>query len=126
MPDYRGVFLRGLGSVNSAHYGNVTHQSGAFGELQGDAIRNITGCMGSDTTQSEENNEPITSADNPPNFIGAFRMGPTKSYPTWSGNVTVLGNYAPQYIDFDSSRVVPTANEVRPINRAVRYFIRAA
>ena len=31
-PDYRGVFLRGLG-------GNST----SLGELQGDAIRNITG-----------------------------------------------------------------------------------
>ena len=126
VPDYRGVFLRGLGSVNSSHYGSVTHQSGTLGELQGDAIRNITGCMGSDTTQVWEFNECITSADNPQNFIGAFRMGPTKSYVTWSGNVNVLGNYAPQYIDFDASRVVPTANEIRPINRAVRYFIRAA
>ena len=37
-----------------------------------------------------------------------------------------LPNVAPDYIDFDASRVVPTAIENRPINRAVRYFIRAA
>ncbi len=42
-PDYRGVFLRGLGSVISNHYGTVTHTSSNLGELQGDAIRNITG-----------------------------------------------------------------------------------
>ena len=64
-PDYRGVFLRGLGSVTSNHYGTVTHTSSNLGELQGDAI------------------------------------------------------------GFNASRVVPVAVENRPINKAVRYFIKA-
>ena len=29
------------------------------------------------------------------------------------------------HIDFDASRVVPTASENRPVNQAVRYLIRA-
>ena len=43
VPDYRGIFLRGLGSQTSTHYGNVTHSSAALGQLQGDGIREIWG-----------------------------------------------------------------------------------
>ena len=34
-------------------------------------------------------------------------------------------NYVSQGMGFDASRVVPVANENRPINKAVRYFIKA-
>ncbi|WP_051643861.1 phage tail protein [Bilophila wadsworthia] len=46
VPDYRGIFLRGHGSQVSTHYGTVTHTSAGLGELQGDAIRNISGTFG--------------------------------------------------------------------------------
>ena len=87
VPDYRGVFLRGLGG-NSA----------SLGELQGDAIRNITGNI---------------------NANGVF-YGQTIGAGDQGGEA---GEYKKYY--FDASRVVPTANENRPINKAVRYFIKA-
>ena len=43
VPNYQGVFLRGYGGQTSYHYGAVGHWSAGLGELQGDAIRNITG-----------------------------------------------------------------------------------
>lgn len=43
VPDYRGIFLRGLGAQTSTHYGNVTHNSAALDQLQGDGIRTIWG-----------------------------------------------------------------------------------
>lgn len=58
---------------------------------------------------------------------------------TWSGafynpgtrdGKGIPGSYQPRKFcddfSFDASRVVPTANVDRPINRAVRYFIKAA
>lgn len=106
-PNYNGVFLRGYGSRYSSHYGTVLHQSGSLGELQGDAIRNIVGTVGywnddQGTTQS-----------------GAFyliRTGNSAHQPG-GGNQWAIG--------FDSSRVVPTAEEDRPINVAVRWLIKA-
>ena len=127
VPDYRGVFLRGLGAVASSHFNLVTHQSDALGVLQGDAIRNITGRMGSDTEdRSYAYSEPITSADEKANFTGPFSLGPSSRWANTYTQNSSLPNVAPDYIDFDASRVVPTAIENRPINRAVRYFIRAA
>ena len=108
VPDYRGIFLRGLGSVTSNHYGTVTHTSSNLGELQGDAIRNITGnfvVIGSSIAY-----EGVFS-QNRHRFSGTEwgDWGPTPYYLT----------------SFDASRVVPTAEENRPVNKAVRYFIKA-
>ena len=115
VPDYRGVFLRGLGSVTSTHYGTVQHQSAALGTLQGDAIRNIEGRFVIDDIVG------IGGYGNefPPN--GAFKVVGSanydaRSHDTWAGHL----------LSFNASYVVPTANEDRPINRAVRYFIKAA
>ena len=68
VPDYRGVFLRGLGSVTSNHYN-----------------------LGRDSVE----------------YSGRYY------------------NYVSQGMGFDASHVVPVANENRPINKAVRYFIKA-
>ena len=109
LPDYRGVFLRGRGSVASSHYGAVTHQSGALGVLQGDTIRNITG-------QSQA--------------LHADTVGDVHG---WSGAINTTayyfagveaGNGISSVISIDASRVVPTANENRPVNRAVIYLVR--
>ena len=96
-PDYRGIFLRGLGG-NSA----------SLGELQGDAIRNITGNF-----NATDNNSWNINAN------GVF-YGQTIG----SGDQGNEGGEYKKYY-FDASRVVPVAEENRPINKAVRYFIRA-
>lgn len=109
-PDYRGVFLRGLGAISSTHFGNVSHQSDGLGILQGDSVRNIKG-----TAYSQSWSEATIYTS------GAFRDG---------GNT---GDYASQsysptrshVLVFDASLVVPVANENRPINKAVRYLIKA-
>lgn len=108
LPDYRGVFLRGHGSVTSSHYGSVTHASDALGELQGDSVRNITGGM--------------YGVASMPNWQGAL----TGNGETGSSNVG-LGSYHARLgsIYFDASRVVPVANENRPVNRSVVYLVKA-
>ncbi|WP_455654320.1 phage tail protein [Phascolarctobacterium sp.] len=105
VPNYQGIFLRGYGSQVSTHYGTVTHSSAALGELQGDAIRNIYGSWNSGQYQ--------WSSD-----------GAIYGIKNWS---IEDNNYNQGYRAYlDSSRVVPTANEDRPINRSVNYIIRAA
>ena len=97
VPDYRGIFLR-------------DHSSAGLGELQGDAIRNITGTFGSFA--------PSYRADAFAN--GVFYM---------TGAVgDVQDGSAPDYkntVGVDASRMTPVAQEIRPVNRAVRYLIRA-
>lgn len=97
VPDYRGVFLRGLGG-NSA----------TLGELQGDAIRNIYGSL------------PVNDNGSFPSPTGAFFYNYSFEY----GPEDKHGSYNGVY-SFDASRVVPTSNENRPVNKAVRYFIKA-
>jgi hypothetical protein len=112
VPDHRGLFKRGYGSqsYNSGGYGEVWHTSGSLGQVQGDAIRNITGQAGA---------------------------GPNRHsfFSTWSGALTGAnrgggvnsGDAGGYYRDvrLDASLVVPTANENRPANTAVRYLMRA-
>ena len=105
VPDYRGVFLRGYGSRTSSHYGTVTHQSGTLGELQGDAIRNITGSMATSMSYADGK---------------LFQMSYVIRTFDRDGGGPVNAT------SFDASRVIPTANENRPINMAVRYFIKAS
>ncbi len=105
-PDYRGVFLRGLGSVISNHYGTIIHTSDNLGILQGDAIRNITGEL------PDRNSYYM--------WTGVFTFNPKK--PEKHGATSVEGGYRGV---FDASRVVPVAVENRPVNKAVRYFIKA-
>lgn len=113
-PDYRGLFLRGHGAQASTHYGAVTHQSAALGELQGDAIRNITGHLGYLTDTTDDN--PIERS-----FSGVFYYyhgGGRQDIRAGDDRARLSGG-------FDASRVVPTSNENRPVNRAVRYLIRS-
>ena len=113
VPDFRGLFLRGHGAQTSFHYGMVTHQSGALGQLQGDATRNIIGHVGDVMTSG--------SAE-VGNYTGAFYV--THHTPN---SIGYGGIYSREHISsaFDASRVVPTAEEIRPVNRAVRYLMRA-
>jgi len=94
----RGRFLRGLGG-NSA----------AIGIAQGDAIRNITGRFG--WLPHHGNHIHSQGAMFLVNVAGT----------TWTGSA----GQTEYFVHFDASRVVPTANENRPVNVAVRYLIRA-
>ena len=97
MPDLRGLFLRG-------HGGN----SAALGVQQGDAIRNITGEFGAKAR-------------------GMWRTetsGVFASSGTGGGSHDSDG-WGTEYFQFDASRVVPTADENRPVNTAVRFLVRA-
>lgn len=115
VPDYRGVFLRGLGSVTSTHYGNVQHQSETLGILQGDSIRNITGRFVVDDVVGVGGYGNEFSPNGAFKVVGSANYD-ARSHDTWAGHL----------LSFNASYVVPTANEDRPINRAVRYFIKAA
>lgn len=113
VPDYRGLFLRGQGSQYSNHFGVILHQSAHLGELQGDTIRNITGqngSYGSGTFQRQE----ISS--------GVY----TNSYAGTHYGSSGTSSSRNLIYDFNAANVVPTSNENRPVNKAVRYLIRAA
>lgn len=106
VPDYRGIFLRGHGSQASTHYGTVTHASAGLGELQGDAIRNMQGRVVANPARK-----------------GSDPTGPFYANSEGWNNHTDTGSSGT--IWFDASRATPTAAEIRPVNRAVRYLIRA-
>lgn len=110
LPDYRGVFLRGHGSVASSHSGAVTHRSGALGALQGDAIRNITAQI--DNIIIDDGGTVASK--------GAF------THATLSVDGATPSHHGPDKgrLSFDASLVVPTDEENRPVNRAVMYLIR--
>lgn len=91
-PDLRGLFLRG-------HGGN----SAALGIQQGDAIRNITGGFGAKA-------------------VGMWREETSGVFTTsgTGGGSHDSDGWGTQNFQFDASRVVPTAEENRPVNQAVR------
>ena len=96
VPDFRGLFLRGVGG-NSA----------GLGVTQGDAIRNIYGTIAG--------------------YNGGIRAMGGAFAPGWNENAASAGNTfnIPCGVQFDASRIVPTAEENRPVNTAVRYLVRA-
>ena len=110
VPDLRGMFLRGYGS--QAHAQNngstvgittTTHSSGALGQVQGDALR------------------PITSGGI--HHFGSSGGGAfeTRGYSDQRGS----NGGGSMMTRLDTSRVVPTAEETRPVNMATRFLIRA-
>ena len=112
VPDLRGLFLRGYGSQSHAQSNgstvgitSTTHTSGALGQVQGDATRKIWG--------------NTFHHFGTPAYDGAMYL-----VRTWNSN---SGNRSEGSVQtgIDSSRVVPTADEIRPVNQAVRYLVRA-
>ena len=112
VPDLRGKFVRGNGSTtfDSGGYGNRTHSSAGLGATQGDTIRNIVGKT-SDFIMGALYNSPSGPFVNA--FIGNTPTG-IAGGGVWSASINT----------FDASRVVPTANENRPINMSMNYIIK--
>lgn len=116
LPNYKGMFLRGHGSQNHSQNNGSTvgvtstsHSSGNLGAVQGDAIRKIEGKF---HAYSMTIWGPATGGALYAHYMGGY------------GSVedSRLGNHG---INLDSSRIVPTASENRPVNRAVHYLIKA-
>lgn len=119
LPDYRGVFLRGYGTIthtqnNGSRIGNTatTHSSGTIGAVQGDSIRELSGQVSGAT-----------------NYTGMFwnETGVFAGFNNTNYYVEVnqLGGFIYHTaFSFAASRVTPVSNEIRPINKAVRYIIK--
>lgn len=78
--------------------------SSGAGSIQGDAIRNITGSHGMETTTA----------------TGAFNL----SGSLVSGQMSSGGAGSDYAMNFDASAVVPTGNDNRPQNIAINYIIK--
>ena len=100
VPDYQGYFLRGLGG-NSA----------GVGEYQSDAIRNIYGYFHAD--------------DHIINYASSGAFYNTVGSKGYDAQNNSDWRFVDTHVNFDASRIVPTANENRPVNKAVIYLIRA-
>ncbi|WP_432748411.1 hypothetical protein [Pectinatus frisingensis] len=112
-PNYQGLFLRSRG-------GNAA----AIGQVQNDAIRNITGY-----TKFEADNYQNSNGALYPDYsytVGFMRAVGADIY---GEEGDLLFSFKKSYdnmiegLHFDASRVVPTAEENRPINTAVVYLI---
>lgn len=103
LPDLRGEFIRGWDNGRNVDAGR------ALLSEQGDAIRNITAYARMFTAEGDNSSS------------GAIKVSDFKT----SGRAAGGGGRGLQF-DFDASRVVPTANEVRPRNIAFHYICLAA
>ena len=112
VPDYQGIFLRGHGSQTSTHYGPVAHTSAGLGQLQGDAIREMKG----EAVMAGGTGNGLYSG-----VLNSVHYDTEIAWLTSSGKTQVQF----RRLQFIASKALPVANENRPVNRAVRYLIRA-
>ncbi|AAF31111.1 tail fiber protein [Escherichia phage HK97] len=112
LPDLRGEFIRGWDDGRGIDAGREILSA------QGDAIRNITGTFGDGET---EVNASISFYRADGVFVTQKKLRNT------IGNTTIIADTPnnPYLINFDASRVVPTASENRPRNIAFNYIVRA-
>lgn len=106
LPDLRGVFIRGWDNGRNLDGGRKLLS------FQGDAIRNITGYY----VQRLAGNSYWDGCG------GAFYQEGN----AFGHHVINDGGNGATTKRFDASRVVPTANENRPVNMAFNYIVRAA
>ena len=103
IPDLRGEFIRGADGGRGVDAGRT------LGSAQGDAIRNITG----------------TTAQIGFLFNRAFStQGCIYTIPNQGAPITATGDSKIKSIGFDASKIVPTANENRPRNVSVNFYIK--
>ena len=111
LPDLRGRFIRGFSD------GSSLDSDREFGSSQEDAIRNIAGNLRSEYSGYEKGFTLYTKG------AGAFEIaGETETYSFYTskdGTAFVGGG-----VLFDASRVVPTANDNRPYNIALNFYIK--
>ncbi|HDD9122812.1 TPA: tail fiber protein [Escherichia coli] len=112
LPDLRGEFIRGWDDGRGINAGREILSA------QGDAIRNITGTFGDGETAV---NASISFYRADGVFVTQKKIRNT------IGNTTIIADTPnnPYLINFDASRVVPTASENRPRNIAFNYIVRA-
>ncbi len=112
LPDLRGEFIRGWDDGRGIDAGREILSA------QGDAIRNITGTFGDGETAV---NASISFYRADGVFVTQKKLRNT------IGNTTIIADTPnnPYLINFDASRVVPTASENRPRNIAFNYIVRA-
>lgn len=110
VPDLRGYFIRGTG-------GNAA----ALGAEQGDAIRNITGTF--NIRNREQPGQP--SGYDSTIWLGSGCISSVQNDPSKPAATVGEGthNYPSGLVSFSASYVVPTAEENRPINKAINYII---
>ena len=115
-PNYQGMFLRGYGSQayaqnNGSTVGvtSTTYSSGALGQVQGDAMRIIFGGWHTPNGIQGASGEVAVSGQlgNDNTATGFNEWGSQKS------------------VTIDSSKIIPTDSEIRPVNMSVRYLIRS-
>ena len=102
VPNLQGVFLRGW---STDEY---------IAAIQGDAMRKLYGTL------------PVGGAAGVGSAVNANLSGVFGSLSTRSKGFEVHAGKTNSQAYFASSRTVPTADECRPVNMAVRYLIRAA
>jgi len=122
LPDYRGMFLRGYGKEiahtqnNGTNNGVTTtyHSSGEIGAPQGDSIREAVGNLYIHHFYLGDASGLFTLITEPRYTLFSPSANPTTSVPnpTYSFTSLVMSN---QY---------PTSNEIRPLNKAVRFIIK--
>ena len=115
VPNYQGMFLRGFGSQYNdfTGFGLVNHSSGNLvGKIQGDSIREVYGEIPADMNEYYLINY---------RYSGPFRY----VYGERASTGGTLGGQFHAVADFRISRATPTDNEIRPVNIAVRYLIKA-
>lgn len=115
------MFLRGYGSQNHVQnngqkIGNtaIGHSSGGLGVIQGDAMRVLTGSI---IPMVNYGAALFVAAG-----TGVLNSGSNGEQVQIATHITSLaGNFG---IIFENRWTTPTANENRPVNKAVRYLIR--